>query len=148
MWTLDISAETSGSGRRSDDCETRRRFKVLTLRWSKKEGEEVAVRQLPRQFGGSTLPEECSSNHNGFVVDLLPDLVFGHCSDVLSLQLYPIREVVAGEPDPGLVVLNQASEINGVDGTVVAIVDLELIASTGCVQGAHTPAGTHGERVG
>src|SRR6516225_10733789 len=54
------------------------------------------------------LPEESGSDRNGVVVDLLTDLVFGDGSDVLSLQLYPIREVVAGEADPGLVVLNQA----------------------------------------
>ena len=104
------------------------RSKALT---GKKEGEEAAVRQLPRQFGGSTLPEERGSDRNGVVVDLLTDLVFGYCRDVLSLYFHPIREVVAGEADPGLVVLNQASEIKRIDGSKVAVPDLERIACAG-----------------
>src|SRR6516165_9209569 len=104
------------------------RSKALT---GKKEGEEVAVRQLPRQFGGSTLPEECGSDRHGVVVDLLTDLVFGYRRDVLSLYFLPICVVVAGEADPGLVVLNQATAETGKLCTKLAVLDLERIACTG-----------------
>jgi hypothetical protein len=54
------------------------------------------------------LPEEGGSDRKRVVLILYTNLVFGCSVDVLSLQLHPIREVITGKADPGLVVLNQA----------------------------------------
>jgi hypothetical protein len=58
---------------------------------------------------GSGSPEESSSGHNRAVVDSLTDLVFGCRVDVLSLQVDPLRQLVAGEADPGRVVFDEAT---------------------------------------
>ena len=58
---------------------------------------------------GSGLPEKSSSGHNRVVVDSLTDLVFGCRVDVLSLQVDPLRQLVAGEANPGRVVFDEAT---------------------------------------
>ena len=99
MWILDISADRSGR-----DAMTSKR----DCAEAKKKGRKELFGTFLPSSEVQPLPEERGSDRNGVVVDLLTDLVFGDGSDVLSLYFHPIGEVVTGEADPGLVVLNQA----------------------------------------
>jgi hypothetical protein len=72
-------------------------------------GDESAILGQLGWPRGSGLPEESSSGHNRVVADFLTDLVFGCRGDVLSLQVDPLRQLVAGEADPGRVVFDEAT---------------------------------------
>ena len=83
-------------------------LKALTSALEKKR----KARKLP--FGNSLaslevqrLPEERGSERKRVVLILYANLVFGRGVSVLSLNFHPIREIVAGKADPGLVVPNQ-----------------------------------------
>jgi hypothetical protein len=72
------------------------------------ETKALSQRQL-RRSTRFRLPEESSSGHNRVVVNSLTDLVFGCRGYVLSLQVDPLRQLVAGEADPGRVVFDEAT---------------------------------------